>query len=185
MYQPKARRSLPPTRPGTNVCTLEIPAPTRQVQPHYPQGPDHQVIVGEGGIHVDGCTRKIVRLKVDPSLPTGMPVLFRPSSASGLGPHDVLQTVGPDSTVAVLYDNFQSESLDWEPQQLVGALNVASCKPEVSPRNHEEPSSVTAEPESTSRPSKSPATTTEEPVSREEFEALTQEQEVKWLVKNF
>ena len=133
MYQPKARRSLPPAKPGTNVRTLEIPTPTRQVQPHNPQGPDHQVAIGEDGVHIDGRTRQIVRLKVHPPLPTGTPIIFRPLSTSGLGPHDVVQTVGPASTVTVLYVNLRSEALDWQPQKIVGALNVASCQPEGPP----------------------------------------------------
>ena len=69
MYQPRARRSLPPSRPGNSVGTLEIPIPAGQAQVHYPCGPDHQVQISAEGAQIGSRTRQIVRLQAQPPLP--------------------------------------------------------------------------------------------------------------------
>ena len=154
MYHPRARWLLPHSRPGHNVCTLEIPAPAPQLPVPYPGGPDHQMETSAAGAPVGSHTRQVVRLQVQPPLTEGTQVTCRPSSDSGLGPHNVLQTAGSSNTIPVLWDNLQTKPLRWEPKIIPSALHVAPSSPEIPSKPEKKTSTPFTEP----RPSTSAVT---------------------------
>ena len=91
-------------------------------------------------------------------------MLLQPTTRSLLGDNPVLQEVQPDGSLTVLVDNLEHEDLHLEPDTIVGLVQEVTA------------ASSTVD-EDTSPP---PEATT-----HEEFDALPQAAEIKWLVAQF
>ena len=179
MGPPAKPKALPPLQTGPNVCTLEVPRHPQDTKQYCPGGQVHQVYSQPTPTKIDGRTRTIVSLRVEPPLPPGHTVVFRPSTSSGLGPHAILQDVSSDSTISVIWDNISLDPIHIAGHTHVGALQAAQ-------ETEEDLSSVQVE--RGSHPPSRPATKTtgDRPVtSQSDFEALAQGEKIKWLVKNF
>ena len=179
MGPPSKPKALPPLQTGPNVCTLEVPRSPDTPKQYCPGGRVHQVYSQPTTTKIEGRTRQIVSLRVLPPLTPGQTVVFRPSASSGLGPHAIIQDASPDSTISVLWDNVDHDPINIDGHTHVGALQVAL---EVD----EDLSSVQAERGSDLQdaPDRSPEDD-QALASHSEFEALTQKEKIKWLVKNF
>ena len=162
--QPERASRLPQPQPSPGICTLHVAdAPTRHQQ-YTPSGPLAEARLGKEAVKVTGRTRVVLPLQVHPQLPAGTLVLLQPTIRSLLGDNPILQEVQPDGSLSVLVDNLETIEQELAPDTPIGSVQeVTSAPSDLDPE--------------TSPP---PATTT-----HEEFDALPQNEKIKWLVTHF
>ena len=103
-------------------------------------------------------------MRIDPPLPAGSLVLLRPTASSLLGDNPILQEVQPDGSLAVLADNLETTDQELAPEMLIGSVQEVTSAP------------TTVDPETSPPP---------EATTHEAFDALPQDDKIKWLVAHF
>ena len=133
-------------------------------QQYQPHGPAVEARSGIAVSRIEGKSRRILPVQLEPPLPTGTLVLLQPTARSLLGDNPILQEVRPDGSLAVLADNLEYEDVDLEPGALVGSVQEVTATP------------------ATDQTSDSPPP---EASTHEEFDALPQAEKIKWLATQF
>ena len=161
MCSPHPTALLPPF---PEVCTLHVTTPTTGRQQYRPHWPRAEARIGPEAKRIEGRSCCVLPVQLKPPLPAGALVLLQPTARSLSGDNPVLQEVQADSSLAVLIDNLECEDVNLEPDTLLGAVQ------EVTPT----PTTVHAD------NSPPPGATT-----HAQFDALPQDEKIKWLVTQF
>ena len=161
MCTPRGTKSLPPS---PEVCTLHVTTSSPKPQQYQPHGPSLEARSGSTAHRIEGKSRQVLPVQLEPPLPAGALVLLQPTMRSLLGDNPILQEVQSDGSLAVLVDNLEHEDVDLEPGALVGSVQEVT---------------TAAAPDQTDE-SPPPAATT-----HKEFDALPQADKIKWLVTQF
>ena len=138
---------LPPCHNSTSLC-----------------GPAVEARSGLAVNRIEGKSRRILSVQLEPPLPAGALVLLQPTARSLLGDNPILQEVRPDGSLAVLADNLEYEDVDLEPGVLVGSVQEVTATPAMDQASDSPP------PEAS---------------THEEFDALPQAEKIKWLAAQF
>ena len=175
MCSPAQPAALPPTIPKENVCTLQIPAP-----------PPDTLLVPGPNIHLARAPsrgtlaphhQRVMSLTVRPPLATGTPVLFRPSKNAPMSPAHVLQEVKADGTLSVLMENWEGTPISWDDDAKMGWLQplspqVGSVQDPVGEPTDDKALPIPPDEES-------------QETTRDQFNRMPQQEQIKWLVKHF
>ena len=161
MCAPRGTKSLPPT---PEVCTLQVTTTAPKPQQYRPYGPSAEARTGPETKRVEGKSCYVLPVQLEPPLPAGALVLLQPNARSLLGDNPILQEVQADGSLSVLVDNLECEDINLEPGTLVGSVQEVTTTP--------------AALHSDNSPSPEAAT-------HAEFNALPQEEKIKWLVTQF
>ena len=113
---------------------------------------------------IEGRSRCILPVRLEPPLPAGALVLLQPTAQSLLGDNPVLQEVRADGNLAVLVDSLEIGDVDLEPGTLVGSVQEVTT------------TLTTIHTDSSPPP---------EAATHAEFDALPQDEKIKWLVAQF
>ena len=112
MCAPRGAKSLPPS---PEVCTLQVTTPAARAQQYQPHGPSVEARSGPTIQRVEGKTRCVLPVRLEPSLPAGALVLLQPTVRSLLGDNPILQEVQANGSLSVLVDNLECEDVDLIP----------------------------------------------------------------------
>ena len=156
------RTSLLPSSP--EVCTLHVTTPTPGRQQYRPYGPPAEARSGPEARRIEGRSRCVLPVQLKPPLPAGALVLLQPTARSLLGDNPVLQEVQADGSLAVLVDNLECGDVDLEQDTLVGSVQEVTATPTTVHADNSPPPEATA---------------------HAKFNALPQDEKIKWLVKQF
>ena len=160
--EPSIEVAASSTFPG--VCTLHIPKAPVQRQQYTPSGPSAEARLGEEAVKVGGRSRAILSLRVRPRLSAGTLVLLQPVVASLLGDNPILQEIQADGSLSVLADNLETTDTELAPDTLIGSVQEVTATPsDIDPETSPPPEATT----------------------HAEFDALPQNEKIKWLVANF
>ena len=161
MCTPRGIKSLPPS---PEVCTLHVATSSPKPQQYQPHGPPIEARSGSAAHRIEGKSRRILPVELEPPLPAGTLVLLQPTVRSLLGDNPILQEVQSDGSLAVLIDNLEHEDVDLEPGALIGSVQEVTATPATDQTGESPP----------------PAAAT-----HEEFDALPQADKIKWLAAQF
>ena len=162
--QPERASRLPQPQPAPGICILHVANALTRRQQYTPSGPLAEARLGKEAVKVTGRTHFVLPLQVRPQLPAGTLVLLQPTIRSLLGDNLILQEVQPDGSLSVLVDNLETIEQELAPDIIIGSVQeVTSAPSDLDPER-----------------SPPPATTT-----HEEFDALPQNEKIKWLVTHF
>ena len=161
MCTPRGIKSLPPS---PEVCTLHVATSSPKPQQYQPHGPAIEARPGSTVQRIEGKSRRILPVKLEPPLPAGALVLLQPTARSLLGDNPILQEVRSDGSLAVLIDNLEYEDIDLEPGALVGSVQEVTATPATDQAGESPPLAAAA---------------------HEEFDALPQADKIKWLATQF
>ena len=128
--RPRGTKSLPPS---PEVCTLQVTTPASRAQQYQPHGPSVEARSGPTIQRVEGKTRYVLPVQLEPSLPAGALVLLQPTVRSLLGDNPILQEVQADGSLSVLVDNLECEDVDLKPGTLVGSVQEVTCHTRSTP----------------------------------------------------
>ena len=133
-------------------------------QQYRPYGPSVEALSGPEARRIEGRSRCVLPVQLEPRLPAGALVLLQPTARSLLGDNTVLQEVRADGSLAVLVDNLECGDVDLEPGALVGSVQeVTTTQTTIHADNSLPPEAST----------------------HAEFDALPQDKKIKWLVIQF
>ena len=104
MCAPRGSKSL---LSSPDVCTLQVTAPAARAQQYQPHGPSVEARSRPMVQRVEGKTRCVLPLQMEPPLPAGALVLIQPTVRSLLGDNPILQEVQADGSLSVLVDNLE------------------------------------------------------------------------------
>ena len=161
MCTPRGVKLLPPS---PEVCTLQVATPVARKQQYQPHGPSLEARSGPTLQRVEGKTRCVLPIRLEPSLPTGALVLIQPTVRSLLGDNPILQEVQLHGSLSVMIDNLECEDVNLKPGTLVGSVQEVTATPAALHADN----------------SPSP-----EAATHAEFDALPQKEKIKWLVMQF
>ena len=146
------------------VCTLHVATPSTGQQQYHPYGPSVEARSGPEARRIEGRSRSVLPVRLEPPLPAGALVLLQPTARSLLGHNPVLQEVPANGSLAVLVDNLECGDVDLEPGALVGSVQEVTTTPTTIHTDNSPP------PEAS---------------THAEFDALPQDEKIKWLVTQF
>ena len=90
-----------------------------------------EVRSGPTSQRIEGKTRCVLPVRLEPSLPAGALVLIQPTVRSLLGDNPILQEVQADGSLSVMVDNLECEDVDLKPGTLVGSVQEVTATPAV------------------------------------------------------
>ena len=160
MCSPRQTKSL---LSSPEVCTLHVATPSTGQQQYHPYGPSVEARSGPKVSRIEGRSHCVLPVQLEPPLPAGALVLLQPTERSLLGDNPVLQEVRADGSLAVLVDNLECGDVDLEPGALVGSVQEVTTPTTIHADNSPPPEAST----------------------HVEFDALPQDEKIKWLVTQF
>ena len=113
---------------------------------------------------VEGKSGYVLPVQLEPPLPAGALVLLQPTTRSLLGDNPILQEVQADGSLSVLVDNLECKDVDLEPGTLVGSVQEVTTTPATLHSGNSPPP---------------------EAATHAQFDALPQDEKIKWLVTQF
>ena len=153
------------SRPSSpEVCTLHVTTPTTGRQQYRPHRPPAKAHSGSEARRIEGRSRCVLLVQLKPPFPAGALVLLQPTARSLLGDNPILQEVQADGSLAVLVNNLECGDVDLEPDTLVGSVQEVTA------------TSTTVHADNSPPP---------EAATHAEFDALPQDEKIKWLVTQF
>ncbi len=161
MFSPHRTKLLPSS---PEVCTLHLATPSTGQQHYHPYGPSVEARSGPEARRIEGRSCCVLPVQLELPLPAGALVLLQPTARSLLGDNPVLQEVRADGSLAVLVDNLECVDVDLEPGALVGSVQDVTTTPTMIHADNSPP------PEAS---------------THAEFDALPQDEKIKWLVTQF
>ena len=126
MCAPWGTKSPPPS---LEVCTLHVTAPPTKPQQYLLHGTPVEARSSSTAKRIEGRSRRILSLQLEPPLPAGALVLLQPTARSLLGNNPILQKVQPDGSLAVLADNLECADIGLEPGALVRSVQEVTTAP--------------------------------------------------------